>query len=101
MSVRATFSFGSPDGIEGHLLSGPMPEFLRFLDEMEHNDPSLAVPGLRSLVEKVIQVGAPALSSYTAAQAAVVDALVEVYYNWFCGGLGVRANLLLPADTSI
>ncbi|HJQ24578.1 MAG TPA: hypothetical protein VKA60_11735 [Blastocatellia bacterium] len=101
MSVRVTFWLGAPDGVKGHLLAGPLAEFLQFLSDMERKDPRLNIPGLQLLVERVIRLGEAALSVDTTEQAALVDALVEIYYNWFCGGEGIRATLLIPANDSM
>jgi hypothetical protein len=95
MGVSVEFLFGSPDGIEGHFLSGPLEEFQEWYHQSfeefsgEKKDPRVAM-----LIENILLQGHTALSVTTLEQAVVMDKMMHYYYGTFCNSVCLNQTVL-------
>ncbi len=99
MGTYVQFWRGTEDGLLGHFLGGPLDAFRKWCIEAIADYPGDLEPAIVPLLEAVLAVGASALQAETAAQAALVDRLLDTYYGHFCDGK--CPELLESADGSL
>jgi len=83
MSIVVMFWHGSHDGLLGHFLSGPLDDFRIWCLASEEQFPGELHPALVPLLDAVLREGPDALRPTTAAEAWVVDRLLDTYCGIF------------------